>query len=531
MMEENEHRVLEWLARALEVPAAERLRFLASACDDDNIRSRVEAMLREAPSPGAFDDLVARLEDGPDRPLQVFRNHTIEKYELRDCLGAGGMGVVFRAFDLRLKRVVALKFLRDDLTANPEAKARLLVEAQAAAGLEHPNICTIYEVGETAEGQLYFAMPCYEGETLRAKIERGPMPVAEAVRYVRQVAAGLERAHAAGIVHRDIKPANLLVTPDDVVKILDFGVAKRSEDQLTAAGSRLGTLAYMSPEQLRGEEVDHRADIWALGVVLFELLAGERPFRGEYEYALMYALLNQDPVSLQSLNLGLEDYLDATIMRALQKTAGDRWPSATAFIESLNRVDAAPEGRVAVAPTRFAVDRPVSEEGERRQAVILASSITGYFDLAEELPSDRLNALLSAFERDVERVAADHGGVIYRFSGEDMIILFGVPEGHEDDGMRAARTAKALHATAGQQSLALQSAISSGTLIARASSTERLPFEVTGPMLGLARRMVTLGDEGHIVVDGETARLIRPRFDVTERGTVSGSKGGLYLCF
>ena len=196
------------------------------------------------------------------------QHQQIGKYRIEQRIGGGGMGIVYKAFDSQLERTVALKFLRTNLTENASAKERLLIEARSAAQLDHPNICTIFEVGETPEGDLYLAMPFYEGQTLREVLEAGPLSIEKSLNYVRQIGKGLQRAHDAGIVHRDIKPANLLITPEETVKILDFGIAKRTEDHLTTDGSRLGTLAYMSPEQLQNEEVDHRTDVWALGIVL-----------------------------------------------------------------------------------------------------------------------------------------------------------------------------------------------------------------------------------------------------------------------
>jgi len=179
---------------------------------------------------------------------------TVGHYHIVEELGAGGMGVVYRAEDTRLRRAVALKFLPPELSRDEAAKRRFLHEAQAAAALDHPNICNIHEVAETADGQIYIAMACYAGETLRERIAKGPLPLEEALQIAREAAAGLAHAHARGIVHRDVKPANLFLTADGLVKVLDFGLAKLAAGSaVTKTGTTLGTAGYMSPEQARGE--------------------------------------------------------------------------------------------------------------------------------------------------------------------------------------------------------------------------------------------------------------------------------------
>ena len=225
---------------------------------------------------------------------------TVSHYRIVGRLGAGGMGEVFQAEDTKLKRTVALKFLPPELSRDAEAKRRFLHEAEAAAALDHPNICTVYEVGEVEDERLFIAMACYTGETLRDRIARGPLPLEEALRIAQEAAAGLAHAHGRGIVHRDVKPANLFLTAEGLVKVLDFGLAKLAAGSARDArtGTTLGTAGYMSPEQARGEATDARTDVWSLGVVLYEMVAGRPPFAGEYPQAVMYGILNEAPEPL-----------------------------------------------------------------------------------------------------------------------------------------------------------------------------------------------------------------------------------------
>jgi serine/threonine-protein kinase len=224
---------------------------------------------------------------------------TISHYKIVEKLGGGGMGVVYKAQDLKLDRFVALKFLPQQFGADEEERKRFEHEAKAASALDHNNICTIYEIGESEEDQMFIVMAYYEGETLKKKIEHGPLPIDQAMDIALHVAQGLSRAHEAGIIHRDIKPANIMVTNRGEVKIVDFGLAKLGgQTILTKTGTTLGTVAYMSPEQARGESVDARTDVWSLGIVLYEMITGQRPFRGEYDQAVIYGILNEEPAPL-----------------------------------------------------------------------------------------------------------------------------------------------------------------------------------------------------------------------------------------
>ncbi len=261
---------------------------------------------------------------------------TISHYKILEELGAGGMGVVYKAEDTKLKRIVALKFLPPELTRDKDAKTRFIHEAQAASALQHNNICAIHEIDETPDGRLFISMDCYEGETLKEKIARGPLPVEEAMDIVSQVAAGLSEAHAAGMVHRDIKPANTVVTDKGVVKILDFGLAKLTgQTKVTKTGTTVGTVAYMSPEQARGGETDSRSDIWSLGVMLYEMLTGRLPFRGEVEPAMLYSIMNEDPEPVTKTRGEVPIVLEDIIEKALAKDPAKRYETMDGLLSDL----------------------------------------------------------------------------------------------------------------------------------------------------------------------------------------------------
>ncbi len=259
----------------------------------------------------------------------------ISHYKIMEKLGVGGMGIVYKARDTRLDRTVALKFLPSQLTRDPEAKARFIHEARTASSLDHPNICTIHEINETEEGQLFICMTHYEGETLEALIEHRQLRIEEAVDIAIQVGQGLAKAHQQGIIHRDIKPANVIVTREGVAKIVDFGLAKIADIPITRKAGIVGTAAYMAPEQIGGEHVDHRADIWALGVMIYEMLSGQIPFQGAYEQAIMYAILNTQPEPLTEIRPEVPDTLRQIVRKALQKSPQKRYQNMEDMLHEL----------------------------------------------------------------------------------------------------------------------------------------------------------------------------------------------------
>ena len=305
----------------------------------------------------------------------------VSHYKILEPLGGGGMGVVYKAEDTRLGRVVALKFLPAALTSGQDdVRARFIQEARAASALDHPNVCTIHEVDEGPDGRLFIAMAFYEGETLRQRIDRGPVTLAQTLDFVSQIAQGLVKAHDVGIVHRDIKPQNVMVTKDGLVKVLDFGLAKLTGDQtaLTAVGVTVGTLSYMSPEQLAGTAVDERTDVWSLGALMYEMLTGQLPFKGD-AVSTPIAIRQARPVPITALRSGIPIEVERLVLRALEKTPDDRYQTMKDMLSDVRRVkresgsgaeqSSARSSGMSASALRFRADTEESDDIEYHEAI------------------------------------------------------------------------------------------------------------------------------------------------------------------
>jgi serine/threonine protein kinase/tetratricopeptide (TPR) repeat protein len=398
---------------------------------------------------------------------------TVSHYKILEKLGRGGMGEVYKAEDTRLRRIVALKFLSPELTVDEDARIRFTHEAQAASALQHHNICTIHEIDRTSDGRMFICMDYYAGDTLKKRIDRGPMHVGEAVDIATQIAEGLARAHAAGTVHRDIKPANICVADDGGVKILDFGLAMLSDrTRVTKMGTTVGTVSYMSPENARGDDVGPATDVWSLGVILYELLAGRPPFTAEHEAATIYTILNEEHTPVTSYREDIPGELERIVNRALSKDPGDRYGDAGEMARDLRQLageldsdqrpaappDAAPSRRsrywipvaaIAVIAVAILVLKPLLFEGEvvsapQPIAVITFENKTGdpeYDYLCEVIPNllitsleqskylsvvtwERMYDLLAQTGRaDVELIDREIGFEVCRLDGVHTIVL------------------------------------------------------------------------------------------------------------
>ncbi|MBA3231198.1 MAG: tetratricopeptide repeat protein [Acidobacteria bacterium] len=518
---------------ALDANPAEREAMIDAQCAGDPEMKREVASLLEAHArTGAVDrlalDVLAPALGQVHAPAGPDPGRAIGHYVVLDTLGVGGMGVVCRARDERLHRLVALKVLPPHLASDELSKRRFLHEARAAAALEHPNVCTVYEIGETADGQLFLAMPLYDGETLQSRLSRGPLPLDEALTVVREIASGLSAAHQSGIVHRDIKPSNIMLLADGRLKILDFGVAKVKDIAMTATGTPVGTVAYMSPEQTRGEPVDLRADIWALGVVLYEMLTGRRPFTGENAAAVAYAIVARQPDPASTLREHLPASLDHVIATALAKLPERRFATAPDMMSALSigrPVERQTASAAGEAETRARSDAALTPSAERRRAAVLVTLISDYASLLEQLDPTELDETVALVRAAAIDAVRRHGGIVNQAVGEEIISVFGIPAAHEDDDLRAVRAALELHARARamttpaiarlQGGLAVQSGIHAGTIVAQRLREGPRRYAVSGAPVQLAARLGALAGRDHVLISGECERMVAP-FVTTE---------------
>lgn len=541
-------RTRELFRLTLELPPADRDAYLKrKSVDNPFLYREVRSLLDAHEQPGPLDRLcdefaprvAGLLRDPREFPgseaasaragLAAPTPPVPAHYEVIELFASGGMGEVWKGRDRRLDRVVALKFLTPDLSEEEAARKRFLAEAQAAAALDHPNICTIYEIGEARDGRLFIAMPLYGGGSLRERIAKGPLELEEALDIAIQAARGLAAAHERGIVHRDIKPANILLTEDGPVKIVDFGLAKTAEVTLTRPGEVLGTAAYMSPEQTEGKPLDRRADLWSLGVVLYEMLTGHRPFEGDTAQAVASAIRSADVVPPSAVRARVPAALDGVVKQLLNKNVAERYASAAALLRDLEAVRAGEtdsDWRRRVAERQ----KPLAREGERRHATVLVAQAAVYDALAEHLSPTELEIATTALQTTIETVVQRHGGVVNEDAGDQFVCLFGIPATHEDDAARATRAAVELGSwtpdLAGRDvGIALRLGIASGALVAHPRAPSEGGFKVTGEPVRAALSLAAHAAPGEVLVAPETRRLIAPFYETDPRQPLSLGEG------
>ncbi len=342
-------------------------------------------------------------------------SQTISHYEILEKVGEGGMGMVYKAIDTKLDRTVALKFLAPHLVSNEESRQRFIREAKAAAALQHPNICTVYEIDEV-DGRTFIAMAYLEGDELTKRIVKGPLSLERLLDIAIQVARGLQEAHSKGVVHRDIKPANIMDTTSGQAVLMDFGLAQLAStaSKLTREGTTVGTSAYMSPEQTTGEKLDHRADIWALGVVLYEMATGQVPFQGHYEQAILYSILNESPQPITAVRTGVPPELERIVNKCLAKCAGERYQTVSDLLADLSALKRGTESG--------AVSRPSSGSRDARPSIAVLPFENRSRDEDDEYFSDGVTEDIISALGKVEGLRVTPRTSAFRFKGESTAV-------------------------------------------------------------------------------------------------------------
>ncbi|MCA1591742.1 MAG: protein kinase [Acidobacteria bacterium] len=471
------------LKAALEVEPGERAAYLEEACAGDAaLRDEVESLLASHLSSHQQTELVGPDEAqtiGQPSPPQFAREpdefapgSSVGPYKLLDKLGEGGMGVVYLAKDTRLGRRVALKLLPAHFAKDEELVRRFMQEARAASALNHPNVLTVHDLGQV-EGRYFIATEFIEGVSLRRHMTSAPLRVVEALDIAAQVAGALSKAHAGGVVHRDIKPENIMVDSEGHVKVLDFGIAKQLTRSLavdteaptsaqvdTAPGIVLGTATYMSPEQARGLELDGRTDVWSLGCVLYEMLAGRVPFAAPTYGDLIVAILQEDPPPLSRFINEPHEELELIVRKALAKETAERYQTARDLQADLRllkqKLELAPalsppddargastiagEARHAhVAASAHTLSPHVLSTGQRKQLTVISADLSGFTALTESLDAEEVSEMLDELWRLVDGVIEEHGGLLDRHIGDTFMALWGAQSAREEESSTCER--------------------------------------------------------------------------------------------
>ncbi|MBV9958466.1 MAG: protein kinase, partial [Acidobacteria bacterium] len=553
--------VKELFHAALEREPLRRASFLQEACAGDaELRAEIESLIAAHERPGSFLDVPPPEDAQPE----LKAGETLGHYRISSALGEGGMGVVYLAQDTRLGRPVALKLLPASFVTDTDRVRRFEQEARAASALNHPNILTIHEIGTEGHAR-FIATEFVSGVTLREHMKRERLKLTEALEIGIQVAAALSAAHAAKIVHRDVKPENIMVRPDGYVKVLDFGLAKLAPSPQSAAttdsdslafslvntqpGMVMGTMLYMSPEQARGLEVDARTDIWSLGVVLYEMLAGRPPFEGSTNSDVMASVLNREPPPLTQHAPGVSSELERIVIKALAKDREERYQTIRDMAVDLRRhkqrlefeaemrrsasnlnadASAASSSATHARPAHVSLPPQLSSE-QRKQVTILCADLSGLTNLSDTLDAEETSEIMHALWRRVDAAIMDHGGMIDKHMGDLVLALWGAQAAHEDDPERAIRAALSMQAEVceyvqttlrgrfdeAEAARLMRVGINTGPVLLSAVGA-RGELTATGAAVNVASRLEQAAPLGSILISHDTYRHVRGVFDVHE---------------
>lgn len=450
---------------------------------------------------------------------------TVSHYKILKKIAEGGMGVVYKAEDLKLKRLVVLKFLPPEYTRDQVARERFKREAQAIAALNDPNIVTVHEINDYY-GQIYIVMEYVEGQSLDEKMkqqmtpENLPLQIDEIINISLQICRGLRAAHQAGIIHRDIKPQNILINKEGVVKLLDFGVAKlKGSEKITKEYTTVGTIHYMAPEQIRMKNVDQQADIWSLGVVLYEVLTGELPFKGKKIMAVMENIVQKNPLPPTEICQDIPEELERIILKCIGRKKIDRYQDVEQLLTDLTAFTKIYRQH---SPGIDFKKKVVKKQTERRQATVIYAEIHGYDEIMEALETEEAVSIINSFYEMFSSVSEKYGGTIDKITGSSMKVYFGVPAAIEDAPKKAVNAAIEIRNNLYRLNqekkpvipLDIHMGINTGIMIVGAIGEDKeKDYTVIGDAITLARQFKDLSMKGQIYVGHSTYRHSREDFE------------------
>ncbi len=454
---------------------------------------------------------------------------TILHYKIIEKLGEGGMGVVYKAEDTKLEREVAIKFLPSHLSSSGENRERLIREAKSASALNHPNVCIIHSIEEIenkedGEPDKFIVMEYVSGTTLRKKNELGPQKINDSITYAIQIAEALKEAHNKEIAHLDIKSDNIMINSKNQVKVMDFGLARLRDSKAEQHYSgTYGTAAYMSPEQALGKPAGFTSDIWSFGIVFYEMLTGKLPFIHSYEEAVIYSILNEEPVSPSSLRGDITPGLEKIILTCLEKEEKDRYPNSELLLTDLKRIKEEIDSIIFKETYEKEQKKETKKETEQKQATIVFMKISEYSEMLEKVGQENFVLVLEKCYEIVNRVIQKYGGTINKIHVSDIVLYFGLPETIENSAQKALNAAIEIAESFSNLTrennlpvnLNLNIGINTGMVIAgNISSGSKMEYTVIGDTVEIASKLLELSSEGQILIGPSTFKQTKNNFEL-----------------